>query len=117
MHRLVINPGAPTAWVFQLKPGTTTIGRSPASDCVIEHPSVSGSHCQIVVSSGGALIRDVGSTNGTRVNRVPVQEAVLESGQPIQLGVVEALFETGGSELLILRVEGRPRRASAGVVF
>ena len=94
MHRLVINPGAPTAWAFQLKPGTTTIGRSPANDCVIEHPSVSGSHCQNILSSGDALIRDLGSTNGTCVNRVPVQEAALQSGQPIQLGAVEALFET-----------------------
>ena len=94
MHRLVINPGAPTAWAFQLKSGTTTIGRSPANDCVIEHPSVSGSHCQIILSSGDALIRDLGSTNGTCVNRVPVQEAALQSGQPIQLGAVEALFET-----------------------
>jgi len=77
----------------QLKPGINLVGRGFANDFKIENPSVSSSHCQIIVEQGRTVIRDLGSTNGTFVNRTPVKEAVLLTGQTIHLGGVEILFQ------------------------
>jgi FHA domain-containing protein len=93
MARLIVNPGSPTAWEIELKPGTNTLGRGFANDFKIADPSVSGSHCQITVDNSSVFIRDLGSTNGTYVNRAPVKEAALQPGQTIHLGGVEMMFQ------------------------
>src|ERR1035438_5366643 len=92
MARLIIQPGSPAAWEIKLKAGANSFGRSPANDFKLDDPSVSGSHCQIVVDNGSAVIRDLGSTNGTFVNRAPVKEAALQAGQTIHLGGLEMMF-------------------------
>src|ERR1041385_8794149 len=93
MPRLVINPGTPSTWEIQLRPGTNLLGRGFANDFKIDHPSVSGSHCQIVVENGTVVLKDLGSTNGTFVNRAPVSETYLQPGQVIHLGGVEMMFQ------------------------
>ena len=94
MVRLVVQPGSPTAWEIKLKEGANTFGRNPANDFKLDDPSVSGSHCQIVVENGNAVIKDLGSTNGTYVNRASVKEAALEPGQTIHLGSLELMFHS-----------------------
>src|SRR5205809_742984 len=93
MPRLVINPNTTSAWEVQLKPGTNLLGRGFANDFKIENPTVSTSHCQIVLDGGRAVLKDLGSTNGTFVNRAPVTEATLQPGQTIHLGGVEILYQ------------------------
>jgi hypothetical protein len=95
MYKLVVNPGTPQAWEIQLKPGVSSIGRNPANNFQINDPSVSGSHCQIVLDDNRAVIKDLGSTNGTFVNGASVQEIELQPGQQVQLGCVAMLFEGG----------------------
>ena len=92
MARLVVNPGSPSAWEIELKPGPNFIGRGFANDVKIPDPSVSGSHCQILVDNLSVMIKDLGSTNGTFVNRSSVREASLQPGQTIHVGGVEILF-------------------------
>jgi hypothetical protein len=92
MARLVVQPGSPAAWEIKLKAGANSLGRSPANDVKLDEPSVSGSHCQIVVDGGNALLKDLGSTNGTYVNRAPVKEAALQAGQTLHLGSLEMMF-------------------------
>src|SRR5437867_4846633 len=94
MARLVVSPGSPGAWEIHLKPGPNSLGRGLTNDFKIDVPSVSGSHCQVLVDHGHVLIKDLGSTNGTYVNRSPVKEAVLEPGQIVHLGGVEMLFQS-----------------------
>ncbi len=96
MARLVVNPSSPDAWEIQLKPGTNLIGRGFSNDFKLSDPSVSGSHCQVTVSEQRVVIKDLGSTNGTYVNRTRVQEAVLQSGQTIHLGGVVLVFYSEG---------------------
>ena len=96
MPRLLINPGTPSTWEIQLLPGSNSLGRGAANDFQINHPSVSGSHCQILLENGTAIIRDLGSTNGTFVNRAPVKEASLQAGQTIHLGGVEIMYQGDG---------------------
>jgi pSer/pThr/pTyr-binding forkhead associated (FHA) protein len=98
MPRLVINPGTPQAWEIQLRPGLNFLGRGVSNDFKLEDPSVSGSHCQIVVDNGTTVIKDMGSTNGTYVNRAKVQESRLESGQPLRVGSVDMIFYTDGPD-------------------
>jgi hypothetical protein len=93
MPKLVVNAGTPQAREFELKPGTNYLGRGFANDFKIEDPSVSGSHAQIVLNGGAVMVKDLGSTNGTFINRSPVTEAALQSGQLLRLGGVEMLFQ------------------------
>jgi pSer/pThr/pTyr-binding forkhead associated (FHA) protein len=93
MAKLVVNPNSTAAWEIELKPGPNFLGRGFANDFKIDDPSVSGSHCQILVDQGNILIKDLGSTNGTFVNRAPVHEANLRPGQTIHLGGVELFFQ------------------------
>jgi hypothetical protein len=92
MARLLVNPGSPQAWEIQLKPGINALGRGFANDFKLADASVSGTHCHIVVEGGQIFIRDLGSTNGTFVNRAPVKEAVLQGDQTVHLGSVEMAF-------------------------
>ena len=53
------------------------IGRKEDCDVRLEHKSVSKMHCVIVKTDGLLLLRDLGSTNGTRVNGQRVRRAAL----------------------------------------
>jgi hypothetical protein len=96
MPRLIINPGTNSAWEVQLKPGVNKLGRGFDNDFKLEHSSVSGTHCEIVVENDHALIKDLGSTNGTFLNRAPIKQAQLQAGQTIHLGGVEMLYAGEG---------------------
>src|SRR6516164_9213741 len=55
----------------------TLIGRKEDCDVRLDHKSVSKMHCVIVKTDGLLLLRDLGSTNGTRVNGQRVRRAAL----------------------------------------
>ena len=55
----------------------TVVGRKEDSDLRLDHKSVSKMHCVIVRTDGLLLVRDLGSTNGTRVNGLRVRRAAL----------------------------------------
>src|SRR4030088_2184138 len=57
--------------------GLIVVGRKEDCDLRLEHESVSKMHCVIVRTDGLLLLRDLGSTNGTRVNGQRVRRAVL----------------------------------------
>lgn len=95
-NRLIINPGTPQAWEIQLKPGVNRIGRGEDNDFVINHQSVSTHHCELIVADSTVTLRDLGSTNGTFVERVPVTEIQLHTGHHVQFGSVGLVFESVG---------------------
>jgi pSer/pThr/pTyr-binding forkhead associated (FHA) protein len=55
----------------------TLVGRKDDCDLRLDHKSVSKMHCVIVKTDGLLLLRDLGSTNGTRVNGQRVRRAAL----------------------------------------
>ena len=55
----------------------TVVGRKEDCDVRLDHKSVSKMHCVIVKTDGVLLLRDLGSTNGTRVNGQRVRRAAL----------------------------------------
>src|SRR5579871_4695403 len=53
------------------------VGRKEECDVRLEHKSVSKMHCVLVKTDGLLLLRDLGSTNGTRVNGTRVRRGML----------------------------------------
>jgi len=62
------------------------VGRSQEADLHIPHKSVSRQHCEIWREGDSYRIRDLGATNCTRVNDLPVKEGVLTDGDHVTLG-------------------------------
>lgn len=71
----------------------TRVGRREGNDWVLADGSVSGTHCEIERSDSGFLIRDLGSTNGTKVNNEPVKEQPLFRNDIIMIGEIPVMIE------------------------
>jgi hypothetical protein len=93
MAKLVIKLEGLENRVLDLRLGVNRFGRSLANDFVIEHPTISAHHCEIILEDGALILRDKNSTNGTFINSQPVTEARLATGQTLRLGDVELLVE------------------------
>lgn len=70
---------------FELKSGSTTIGRAPNCDVVIASQSVSKEHARIEVLSDKVILTDLGSRNGTFVNGVQIRSQKVHAGDKIAL--------------------------------
>ena len=102
--------------VIELRLGTNRLGRSSANDFQIDHPTVSGKHCEIVLSETEIILRDCQSTNGTFINEENVtSEKVLVSGQRLRFGDVELLVENTDVTVAIPKFE--VQRAAPPVVL
>jgi hypothetical protein len=70
-----------------------TIGRLPECAVVLDDPNVSRRHAQVRREGDAIFVVDLGSTNGTRVNGVPVREHRLVAGDVISVGITALRFE------------------------
>jgi hypothetical protein len=71
----------------------TTIGRSPDNDIFLDDVTVSRKHAVLVQSDGEFRIEDLGSLNGTFVNRRRIDSAArLQSGDELQIGKYRLSF-------------------------
>jgi pSer/pThr/pTyr-binding forkhead associated (FHA) protein len=68
------------------------IGRSPRCDLVLGDPSVSRKHAELVREDDRWLVRDLSSTNGTRVNGWRIHRAVVARGDELTLGGQRLVF-------------------------
>lgn len=75
-----------------LEAGLTLIGRSPFNDIVIPDETISKRHASIAVSTGGVLLRDLDSTNGTFVEDQQVSDWHLIGLTHLKFGTVDAYF-------------------------
>ena len=74
-------------------PAGATIGRSRQCDVMVDDPNVSREHAEIRPRGGSWVLRDLGSTNGTRLNRRRVEQPeVLKPGDEIELGTTTVQF-------------------------
>jgi hypothetical protein len=69
------------------------IGRLPECAVVLSDPNVSRRHAQITRQGADVVLADLQSTNGTRVNGVPVRERVLNDGDEITVGTTSIRYE------------------------
>ncbi len=77
---------------FLLTSAGASIGRSPESDVFLDDVTVSRKHAHIEKSKTGFTFKDSGSLNGSYVNNEPVSEAILHTGDEIQIGKFHLLF-------------------------
>lgn len=73
---------------YPLGSGSVDIGRSEHAQVYVDRDSVSRKHAQVFVRGNDYLVRDAGSTNGTYVNDVLIEETVLGDGDRIKIGEV-----------------------------
>jgi len=69
------------------------IGRLPDCDIVLNDPNVSRRHVEILRVNDAFVLRDLGSTNGTKLNGVPMRESYLSTGDNITVGSTTLVFE------------------------
>ncbi len=88
--RIQAGPVGQTGREFLLDQPVTTIGRRDDQDIVFDAPSVSRTHARVEIDREGAVIVDLGSTNGTLVNGRPIRRArvALRHGDRIKIGAV-----------------------------
>jgi pSer/pThr/pTyr-binding forkhead associated (FHA) protein len=92
---LVVKRGPNAGSRFLLDQSTTSAGRHPDSDIFLDDVTVSRRHAEFRLETGEFQVVDVGSLNGTYVNREPVDSAVLANGDEVQIGKFRLVFLTG----------------------
>ncbi len=92
---LVVKRGPNAGSRFLLDADTTTAGRHPESDIFLDDVTVSRRHAEFVREAAGFLVRDVGSLNGTYLNRERIDAAGLAGGDEVQIGKYRLVFLVG----------------------
>ena len=64
---------------------TMTVGRRESCDICLRFPNVSGRHCELIFQDGYWYMRDLGSTNGTKVNGQRITNKLLRPGDEITI--------------------------------
>jgi sulfur carrier protein ThiS len=77
---------------FQPGEGRTLVGRSPECDVFLDDVTVSRRHAELLRDADTFTIRDLGSLNGTYVNRKRIESAILEDGDEVQIGKYRLTF-------------------------
>ncbi len=78
---------------LELKKPVTTLGRDPANDIHLQHPTVSSRHAEIRRDGKAFEILDAGSSNGTFVNGARIRRQRLNPGDRIALGAIHLVFD------------------------
>ena len=84
---LIVQHGPNVGARFLLDAPRVTAGRSPQADIFLDDVTVSRKHAEFIGETGDYTVRDVGSLNGTYLNRVRIDEAAaLRDGDEVQIG-------------------------------
>ncbi|MGB8651824.1 MAG: FHA domain-containing protein [Mycobacteriales bacterium] len=92
---LVVKRGPNAGSRFLLDADLTTAGRHPESDIFLDDVTVSRRHAEFAREEGGFVLRDVGSLNGTYLNRERIEAAALAGGDEVQIGKYRLVFLSG----------------------
>ena len=92
---LVVKRGPNAGSRFLLDSDLTTAGRHPESDIFLDDVTVSRRHAEFYRHPRGFTVRDVGSLNGTYVNRERIEEADLSDGDEVQVGKFRLMVLAG----------------------
>jgi pSer/pThr/pTyr-binding forkhead associated (FHA) protein len=92
---LAVRRGPNAGSQFLLDSDLTLVGRHPDSDIFLDDVTVSRRHAEFYRQGGRFTVRDVGSLNGTYVNRERIEEAQLNEGDEVQVGKFRLVFLLG----------------------
>ena len=89
---LIVQRGPSQGSRFLLDRDMVSAGRHPDSEIFLDDVTVSRRHVEFVRIPAGYLVRDVGSLNGTYVNRRRIDEVELTSGDEVQIGKFRLVY-------------------------
>ncbi len=96
---LVVKRGPTVGSSYLLKSQVTRAGRHPESDIFLDDITVSRRHAEFTRGADGRMtVKDVGSLNGTYVNRERIEEHVLAAGDEVQIGKFKLVYLVAGDE-------------------
>lgn len=93
--QLVVVKGPNIGDSYTVDDGEIALGRDPISEIFLNDITVSRKHAIIELVDEKFMIKDVGSLNGTYINGVRLDEAVLNHGDQLQIGKYKLLFVGG----------------------
>src|SRR5438034_11459157 len=99
MARLVLDCDGIDVITHDFIGNVITIGRTPSSDVVIDHPTVSGQHAVLTRSPSGYRLKDLGSTNGTQIDGVSITDEEVKDGGENRFGYVTGVFQESTDSL------------------
>jgi predicted component of type VI protein secretion system len=86
MAKLILSLDGSVIKEVSLDKERLTIGRRPHNDLQIDNLAVSGEHALIVTILNDSFLEDLGSTNGTLVNGVPIKKHILQHNDVVEIG-------------------------------
>ena len=92
MAKLIITSEEMKGRAFELTGEKVSIGRSSDNQISIEHNAVSSHHAELIQKGNDYIVRDLNSTNGTRVNGQRIVETRLYHGDTIVFGYVQLQY-------------------------
>ncbi len=95
---LVVTRGPNIGARYLLGEHVVKAGRHPESDIFLDDITVSRRHVEISPKDGAYWVRDVGSLNGTYVNRERIDEVPLAPGDEVQIGKFKLVYLVAGNE-------------------
>lgn len=116
--RLVISAPDRT-WEVPLEEACS-IGRAEGNGLVLDYGKISREHARVERAGGGYVLKDLGSTNGTRLGGERIEKHTLQNGDTFQIGPVRVMFNSGFAQEEMTIAEGldtSPGSGLAPVVF
>ena len=89
-----------------------SVGRHQDNLLLLECGSVSSHHAQITPAEEGWYVQDLNSSNGTRVNGAPIEEALLSDGDRIGFGDIQTIFYLDDAVALATAAAEAPQAAA-----
>jgi two-component system response regulator GlrR len=84
--RVTVTAGDAAGATWHESADRCAIGSHPSNDLVINDPTVSRFHCELVIATGAVRVRDLGSRNGTRAGGIAIADANVVGGTTLVLG-------------------------------
>jgi hypothetical protein len=85
-HKLILVSGEDRTQRFKIARASSLIGRNPACDINLNRASVSRQHCLLHLTDRGLHLKDLGTTNGTKVNGIALTEGYVNPGDKLTIG-------------------------------
>lgn len=90
-----------------LKKARVIIGRQADATMRLPDPNVSRQHCELQLDAGRPVLKDLGSSNGTYVNRRRISQTELSAGDTISIGPF----------LFVVKIDGEPGKIDSEEVL
>lgn len=115
LPRLVIHAPDRT-WELPLEEDAYTIGRTTGNRLVLDYSKISRNHARIERKGDAFILRDLQSTNGTRIGGDRIEQHLLKDNDTFQVGPTRIVFKDGFSQEELTLVEGLDLHRPSGLV-